>query len=109
MGSLLLNGNKLDSVNYTTSTAWAKYICNKTVAASHHSGKYYRDMPLFIPSIQLKKKQYAETSGTSDYITVYVYQLISDFVTPCSASFRVPPQSFCHACVQTGLLAADYS
>ena len=53
-----LSGNKLDSVNYTT--ARAKYICNKTVTASHHSGKYYRDMPLFIPSIQLKKKQYGQ-------------------------------------------------
>ena len=53
-----LSGNKLDSVNYTT--ARAKYICSKTVTASHHSGKYYRDMPLFVPSIQLKKKQYGQ-------------------------------------------------
>ena len=53
-----LSGNKLDSVNYTT--ARAKYICNKTVTSSHHSGKYYRDMPLFILSIQFKKKQYGQ-------------------------------------------------
>ncbi len=34
-----LSGSKLDSVNYTT--ARAKYLCNKSVVASHHSGKYY--------------------------------------------------------------------
>ena len=57
-----LSGNKLDSVNYTT--ARAKYMCNKAVAASHHSGKYYRDMPLFIPTMQLKKKQYGPAKQT---------------------------------------------
>ena len=51
-----LSGNKLDSVNYTT--ARAKYLCNKSVVASHHSGKYYRDMPLNVPKLQLQKKKY---------------------------------------------------
>ncbi len=51
-----LSGNKLDSVNYTT--ARAKYLCNKSVVASHHSGKYYWDMPLNVPKVQLHKKKY---------------------------------------------------
>lgn len=50
-----LSGNKLDSVNYTTA-----YQSSKTASASHHSGVYCREMPLFIPSIQLEKKHYGQ-------------------------------------------------
>ena len=51
-----LSGNKLDAVNYTT--ARSKYICKKKVEATHHSGMYYRDVPLNIPSAPLEKKKY---------------------------------------------------
>lgn len=51
-----LSGNKLDAVNYTT--ARSKYICKKKVEATHHSGMYYRDIPLNIPSAPLEKKKY---------------------------------------------------
>ena len=58
-----LSGNKLDSVNYTT--ARAKCMCKSTVDAGHdhapihHSGKYYKDMPLFLESDNpLQKKIY---------------------------------------------------
>ena len=53
-----LSGNKLDAVNYTT--ARSKYICKKKIESSstHHSGLYYRDVPLNIPSAPLEKKKY---------------------------------------------------
>lgn len=61
-----LSGNKLDSVNYTT--ARAKCMCKSAVDAGaehvHHSGQYYRDMPLFIPNVQLQKKTYRKESKT---------------------------------------------
>ena len=56
-----LSGNKLDSVNYATSRS--KYICKKKVEATytHHSGKYYRDMPISIPAVSLERKKYNHT------------------------------------------------
>lgn len=58
-----LSGNKLDSVNYTT--ARAKCMCKSAVDAGHvhHSGKYYRDMPLFLSSVQLTKKNYRKATS----------------------------------------------
>ena len=68
-----LSGNKLDSINYTT--ARAKYTCSKTVKASRHSGKYYRDMPLFVPSIQLKKQYGQEAQKSTVIMDVFTLQL----------------------------------
>ena len=46
---------KLDSVNYTT--VRAKCMCESAVDPRqvHHSWKYYRDMLLFMPNMQLHK------------------------------------------------------
>lgn len=55
-----LCGSKLDAVNYTT--ARSKYLCKKKVEATHHSGRYYRDMPLNTPDAPLKKKKYNSKS-----------------------------------------------
>lgn len=50
-----LSGNKLGTVNYTTSRS--KFICKKVEGTHHHSGKYYGEIPLNIPVAPLDKKR----------------------------------------------------
>ena len=60
-----LCGSKLDAVNYTT--ARSKYLCKKKVEATHHSGRYYRDMPLNTPDAPLKKKYNSKSEDDSNF------------------------------------------
>ena len=53
--------SKLDAVNYTT--ARSKYLCKKKGEATHHSGRYYRDMPLDTCSLVLGLQKGEERKG----------------------------------------------
>ena len=49
------SGGKLDAANY--SVARAAFLM-KQATEGHHSGVGYRDAPLYVHSIELKKKSY---------------------------------------------------
>ena len=88
----------MDSVNYTA--ARAKCICKSTVDAGHvhHSGKYYRDMPVKwgITEEELQKK----TKTNSNYRWTMIFFKLNCtckilFVTLClHENIVIGPSSF---------------
>ena len=51
-------GGKLDAANYRIARA---AFLTKQASEGHHSGKGYRDMPLYVQSVPLEKKKYRKT------------------------------------------------